>query len=106
MATRTPNLDAPPGDLITVVTTFALPLAGIWAVAALLLGVIVRGRTLGVDLAAAAFWAGAVGGAMTGAHLAEPQPMLWAGPAVAALVVVLARAALREQDRNRISPIS
>ncbi|MBO9532440.1 MAG: hypothetical protein J7513_05645, partial [Solirubrobacteraceae bacterium] len=103
LATRTPGLDAPPGDLVTVATTFAFPLAGIWAVAALLLGVIVRGRTLGVDVAAAALWAGAVGGAMAGAHLADPQPLLWAGPAVAAAVVVAARAALREQDRSRIT---
>lgn len=106
VATRTPALDAPPGDLVTVATTFAFPLAGIWAVAALLLGVIIRGRTLGFDLVAAAFWAGAVGGAMAGAHLADPQPVLWVGPAVAALIVVAARAALREQDRARITPTS
>ncbi len=105
-AIRTPMLDAPPGDLITVVTTFALPLAGIWGVAALLLGVIVRGRTLGADAMAAALWAGGVGGAMAGAHLADPVPALWAGPALAAALAVAARGALREQDRARIQPLS
>jgi eukaryotic-like serine/threonine-protein kinase len=104
-AVRTPILDAPPGDLATVATTFALPLAAIWGGGALLLGVIVRGRTLGADLAMAALWAGAIGGAMAGAHVADPRPELWIGPAVAACFVVAARAALREQDRARIAPI-
>jgi hypothetical protein len=105
VATRTPMLDAPPGDLATLATTFVLPLAGIWGGAALLLGVIVRGRTLGADLAMAALWAGGVGGAMAGAHVADARPELWLGPAIAACFVVAARAALREQDRARISPL-
>lgn len=105
IATRTPMLDAPPGDLAELMTTFVLPLAGIWGGAALLLGVIVRGRTLGADLTMAALWAGGVGGAMAGAHVADARPALWLGPGVAACFVVAARAALREQDRARIAPI-
>lgn len=105
IATRTPMLDAPPGDLPTLATTFVLPLAGIWGGAALLLGVLVRGRTFSTDLLMAALWAGGVGGAMAGAHVADPRPQLWLGPAVAACFVVAARAALREQDRARITPL-
>ncbi len=105
VATRTPLLDAPPGDLAELATTFVLPLAAIWGGAALLLGVLVRGRTLGADLTMAALWAGGVGGAMAGAHVADARPALWLGPGIAACFVVAARAALREQDRARIAPI-
>ncbi|MFT4034934.1 MAG: hypothetical protein QM679_05110, partial [Patulibacter sp.] len=104
LAIRTPGLDAPPGSLAEIGVNFMLPTAGIWAVAALLLGIVVRGRTLAADVTAAAAWAGAVGGAMAGAHVADPSAQLWAGPAVAALLVVAARAALREHDRARIAP--
>jgi len=70
-----------------------------------LLGVIVRGRTLGADLAMAALWAGGVGGAMAGARVADAGLTLWIGPAVAACFVVAARGTMRAHDRARIAQI-
>lgn len=98
-ATDVPLLLVPAGDFATIGVEFVAPLAATWGVAALLLGAIVRGRTFGADVIAAAAWAGGVGGAMAGAKLADPDPLLWAGPAVAAAVVVVARALTRERTR-------
>ncbi len=104
-ATSVPLLDVPAGDLTVVATEFVLPLAGIWAVAAVLLGVVVRGRTFGADFIAAAAWTGAVGGAMVGAHLATGELLLWAGPAAAAAIVVVARAVARDRDLAVRGPV-
>ena len=93
-----PLLLVPAGDVLEVGARFVLPLAGIWAISAVLLGLLVRGRTLGADLLLAGAWVAAVGFAMVAAEVAEPEPLLWAGPAVAALAVVAARASIRERD--------
>ena len=104
-ATSVPLLDVPAGDLITVATEFVLPLAGIWAVAAVLLGIVVRGRTFTADFTAAALWTGAVGGAMVGAQVAAGAPLLWAGPAAAAILVVAARAVARDRELAVQGPV-
>ncbi len=105
-ATTVPVLDAPPGDLGVLLSTFALPLAVIYAGGAIALGLLVRGRTVGADLAAASLWAGAIGGAMAGAGIADPHLGLWIPGFIAGLVVVGARAVLREQDRARTAPVA
>ena len=97
-ATSVPLLDVPRGDILTVGTEFVLPLAAIWAIAAVLLGLVVRGRTFGADVIAAATWTSALGGAMVGARVAEADPLLWAGPAAAAAIVVVARGAARSRE--------
>jgi hypothetical protein len=62
-------LGAPPGasldgsHLDPLVTSGALALAGLWAAAAVLLPVVVRGRRLAVDLVGASAWAAALGSA-------------------------------------------
>lgn len=91
-ALELPVLVVPPGDLIDVLTGFTLPLAVIWAAAALVLPLVVRGRSFAVDLVAAAAWAGALGGAMHGAQLVASGPLLWIAPGVAAAVFAFASA--------------
>jgi eukaryotic-like serine/threonine-protein kinase len=62
-------LGAPPGaslagwHLDPLVTSGALALAGLWAAAAVLLPVVVRGRRLAVDIVGASAWAAALGSA-------------------------------------------
>lgn len=97
-AVKVPLFVVPKGDVFEVGVLFVLPLAGIWAVAAVLLGLLVRGRTLGADLLLAGAWVAALGFAMVAAGVAEPEPLLWAGPTLAALAVVAARASVRERD--------
>lgn len=97
-AVKVPLFVVPEGDVFEVGVLFVLPLAGIWALAAVLLGLLVRGRTLGADLLLAGAWVAALGFAMVAAGVAEPEPLLWAGPTLAALAVVAARASVRERD--------
>lgn len=103
-ALHVPLLTVPKGDFAVVGLTFAAPLAGIWAVSAVLLGVLVRGRTLGADLLLAGAWVAALGFAMVAAELADPEPLLWAGPAIAAALVVVARASVRDRDLAVTAP--
>ena len=103
-ATSVPLLTVPRGDIIDVGAEFVLPLAAIWAAATVVLGLLVRGRTFGADAAAAIAWTAAVGAAMVGAQLADPDPLLWAGPTAAAAFVVVARAAARDRDRAVQAP--
>ncbi len=62
-------LGAPPGTSLAgshldpLVTSGALVLAGLWAAAAVLLPVVVRGRRLAVDIVGASAWAAALGSA-------------------------------------------
>jgi eukaryotic-like serine/threonine-protein kinase len=62
-------LGAPPGTSLSgshldpLVTSGALVLAGLWAAAAVLLPVVVRGRRLAVDIVGASAWAAALGSA-------------------------------------------
>ncbi len=103
-ALNVPLLTVPKGDFAVVGLTFAAPLAGIWAIGAVLLGVLVRGRTLGADLLLAGAWVAALGFAMVAAELADPEPLLWAGPAIAAALVVVARASVRDRDLAVAAP--
>ena len=80
-------LGAPPGTsldgshLDPLVTSGALVLAALWAAAAVLLPVLVRGRRLAVDIVAASAWAAALGSATQ----AVAQALSWQ-PAMRGLV--------------------
>jgi eukaryotic-like serine/threonine-protein kinase len=88
-------LGTPPGTatgvLEGITTSGALLLAPLWAVAALVLPWLVRGRSLALDVVGAATWAAALGAATAAVAgwtgLAEPRGMT-AGAAVAAVVAV------------------
>jgi serine/threonine protein kinase len=105
LATDVPLLNVPPGDVAEVATRFVLPLAGIWVVASVLLGIVVRGRTLGADCVAAAAWTSAVGFAMVGADIASADALLWAGPAASSAIVVVVRAVARDRELSRQAPL-
>jgi tRNA A-37 threonylcarbamoyl transferase component Bud32 len=104
-ATNVPLLDVPTGNFAHVVSVFVAPMAAIWGAAAFLLGAAVRGRTFGADLLIGLVWAGGLGAAMVGAKLADPEPLLWAGPVVAAGVVALARGIMRERQQPVMSSL-
>jgi hypothetical protein len=81
----------------------ALALAAVWAVAAVLLPVVVRGRSLAVDLVGATIWAAALGSATEAVAAALPWPGgppsmhgLVVGAVVAGAVAVAARASRGE----------
>ena len=81
----------------------ALALAAVWAVAALLLPVVVRGRSFAVDLVGVTMWAAALGSATeaVAAALSSPDvPVsmrgLVAGAVAAGAVAVAARASRGE----------
>jgi eukaryotic-like serine/threonine-protein kinase len=82
--------------LAPLVTAGTLAIAGVWALAALVLPVLVRGRSPAVDLVAAAAWAAGLASAteaIAGAAGAGAPRGLVAGAIVSALVAVGARAA-------------
>jgi eukaryotic-like serine/threonine-protein kinase len=99
-------LGVPPGasldgsHLDPLVTSGALALAGLWAAAAVLLPVVVRGRRLAVDLVGASAWAAALGSATQAvAQALSWQPTmrgLVAGAVVAGGVAVAAAASRGE----------
>jgi eukaryotic-like serine/threonine-protein kinase len=81
----------------------ALALAAVWAVAAVLLPVVVRGRTFAVDLVGATMWAAALGSATEAVAAALTSPDgpvsmrgLVAGAVAAGAVAVAARASRGE----------
>jgi hypothetical protein len=71
-----------------VATAPAVALAGVWAVAAALLPVVVRGRLLVADAVAAAAWAGALAAASQAAIGAPPKGLVAGALAAAALALV------------------
>ncbi len=83
-------------SLETVATSGALLLAPLWAIAAVTLPWLVRGRSLALDVAGAAAWAAALGAgtaAVTGwAGLPEPRGMAAGAVAAAALALIGAQA--------------
>src|SRR4051794_22312352 len=79
-------------------TSGALLVAGLWAIAALALPVLVRGRVFAVDLVAATAWAAALGSATQG--VAPGMRGLYAGPVAAGGLAVAARAS-RGEARSR-----
>jgi eukaryotic-like serine/threonine-protein kinase len=78
------------GVLVPTVTGGALLLAAVWAVAALVLPVLVRGRLFAVDLLAATAWAAALGSATQA--VAPGMRGLVAGAVAAGGLAVAARA--------------
>jgi hypothetical protein len=81
--------------LVPLLSGGALALAALWAVAAALLPLLVRGRSAAVDIVGAAAWAAtlaaATGAIAQGLSLSSPRGLV-AGAAVAALFAVAARA--------------
>jgi len=88
-------IDAPAGDLGVLMTKLVLPLAAIWGVAAVTLPILAQGRRLGADLLGGMLWTGLLGGAMVGAKLCDPAPLLWLAPGAVVACLLLVRAALR-----------
>jgi eukaryotic-like serine/threonine-protein kinase len=95
------------GALATVVTSGALALAAVWALAALVLPAFVRGRRLAVDLVGATVWAAATGsatealaGALTWGGGSPALRGLVAGTVLAAAAAVLVRAPRSEAGRG------
>jgi hypothetical protein len=90
---------SPAEDLKALVADPRLAIAGVWAVAAAVLPLLVRGRNVGADLLGACAWAVALGiGTNAAAHAAgagSPRGIVGAS-ALAALVAVLARALRRD----------
>ena len=76
--------------LVPVVTNGALLVAGLWALAALVLPVVVRGRVFAVDLVGATIWAVALGFATQA--VAPEMRGLVAGAVAAGAIAVAARA--------------
>jgi hypothetical protein len=89
------------------VTSGALVLAGLWAAAAVLLPVLVRGRRLAVDIVAATAWAAALGSATQAvAEALSWQPAmrgLVAGAVVAGGLAVAAAASRGETHTRSAS---
>jgi eukaryotic-like serine/threonine-protein kinase len=81
----------------SVLTAQSIALVGIWAVAAAVLPLLVRGRLLVLDLVAASFWAAGLA-ASTQAALGTAPRGLIQGAIVAAALAVLPRAQLRPRD--------
>jgi hypothetical protein len=87
-----------------LVTSGAIGLAAVWAVAAIVLPWIVRGRRLVVDIAAAAGWAAGLGAATAAlaqrvlGTAAEPPGLVAGAVAAAALAILLPRALPRARD--------
>jgi hypothetical protein len=85
--------------LVPLATNGALLVAGLWALAAVVLPVLVRGRIFAVDLVAATIWAAALGSATQAA--APGMRGLVAGAVAAGGVAVAARASRGEtQSRS------
>jgi hypothetical protein len=84
------------GDLGTLLTRGALLLAPVWAVAALVLPWLVRGRALAVDVVAATTWAaglaGATGAVAESAGLGDPRGLVVGALLAGALALTGARA--------------
>jgi len=88
-------LDAGSDALAPLLSSGALALAALWAVAAALLPLLVRGRSAAVDVVAAVAWAATLAAATAASARAlalSPPRGLVAGAAVAALLAVAARA--------------
>ncbi|MEJ7784413.1 MAG: protein kinase [Solirubrobacteraceae bacterium] len=81
----------PAEDLKAMVEDPALVVAGVWAAAAAVLPLLVRGRNVGTDLLAALAWAAA----LAGGTQAAGGPTLVGAAALAAVLAVLARALRR-----------
>jgi hypothetical protein len=77
--------------LVPLITSGALLYAAVWALAALLLPWLVRGRWLALDIVAACAWAGALGAstAATAGFIGAPEPRgVVLGAAIAGLLAV------------------
>ena len=88
-------LDAASGALGPLLSGGTLAIAGLWAIAAALLPVLVRGRSAALDLIAAAGWAAALAAAtqaLSEALVLDPPPGLVAGALVGGAIAVAARA--------------
>jgi eukaryotic-like serine/threonine-protein kinase len=106
-------LGVPPGTTLAgshldpLVTSGALALAGLWAAAAVLLPVLVRGRTLAVDIVGASAWAAGLGSVTQAvAQALSWQPTmrgLVAGAVVAGGVAVAAAASRGEAHARSAS---
>jgi hypothetical protein len=85
-------------DAVTAVATSpAIALAGVWAAAAVLLPLLVRGRLIVVDVVAATAWAAGLAAATQGALGAAPRGLVLGAIASAALAIaVRASPAVRE----------
>ena len=100
-------LGTAPGDaadvLDTLVSSGALLLAPLWAVAALVLPWLVAGRALTVDIVGATAWAAGLAVATAGvadqAGLAEPRGLA-AGAAVAGVIAVIGRTGAEYCERR------
>jgi hypothetical protein len=84
-----------------VLTSPGLALCAVWAVAAAVLPLLVRGRAAAVDMVLAAGWAGALGAATSAVAQAAgaPEPRGLVLGAFAAGVVAVAARAVRPRDR-------
>jgi hypothetical protein len=106
-------LGAPPGASLAgshidpILTSGALALAGLWAAAAVLLPVLVRGRALAADIVGASAWAAALGSATQAvADALSWQPTmrgLVAGAVVAGGLAVAAAASRSEAHARSAS---
>ncbi|HEY6762721.1 MAG TPA: hypothetical protein VI318_24680, partial [Baekduia sp.] len=90
---RTLLLGAPDNDggahaLQAIATAPAIALVGLWAVAAAVLPLLVRGRILAVDLVAATGWAAALAAASQAAIGAAPRGLVVGAVAAGVLAVV------------------
>jgi len=100
--------DAPGGAvthvLVPLLTSGALALAGVWAVGAVVLPWVVRGRSLTADLLLGAAWAFALatGTSALAAAISMPDPRGNALAAVAAAVLAVALRTLRGPDRREL----
>jgi hypothetical protein len=95
IALATPPADA--GDVLeALASSGALLLAPVWALAALVLPWLVRGRSLALDIVAAAGWAAALAAGtaavVSRAGLTEPRGLAAGAVAAGALAVIAARA--------------
>jgi hypothetical protein len=90
-----------------VVSTPSLALCAVWAIAAAVLPLLVRGRAAAVDMVLAAGWAGALGAATSAvaqaAGLPEPRGLVLG--AIAAGVVAVGARALHPRGRSRAGPV-
>jgi hypothetical protein len=82
-----------------VATSPAAAIVGIWAVAALLLPLLVRGRALAVDAVGAVAWSAGLAAAMQGATGAAPRGLVVGAVASAALALLIAASRGAPQTR-------